>query len=665
MVLVVGVSAPAFAASPASDSGVVHVRLQENNSTTQHERPAEAASDGDQDALRRWLQGRLSGTLAESTLQITQGQYEAADQILGEEYESYFEKYVNVTGETGEDGSASEQALTDARDQQQEYASLVERYESTYEEYQSARANGNESRARELARRLQELHNRLTQTSSALTQSFERVENTTGSSLANSSQQIQSLTENLSDRQQDVTEATFVETNLSVTVQNSTGSFSQPFRLQGQLRTEENTSLPNQATIAVNGVKHTTDVNADGQFTITYRPITIPTGEQTLNIAYLPKNESVFLGATATVPATVQAVTPTVTVSSLEKTYQFHDSVTVTGAVTVNTTSVSGLPVIISIDNTTLGRATTTANGTFRLRTQLPAEVPAGDQRTTVKVAQQNRAVATAMNHTQMTVAETPTTLSLRATPRTDSVVFRGQLTTETGTPVHNQAITILRNGTQIATVTTDGTGSYTVSVPRLSASTSYSVVYDATNSNLGRSRATRTVRGLSTANSGLPVLLIIAGVALVGVTLLGGGYVYRRRLRSSSDSVVTEGEQVTDEPSPDVGTDSAIDPAEAVRHFAECDPDRDVVVGLYGVVRRAVAESVSEDIGGQTHWEFYQSVAPDMAEADALRTVTQTYELAVYADGVVTPETWAETVTAAEQLVDRTAFAGEEETGE
>jgi hypothetical protein len=657
LLLVAGVTAPALASASNSGGPPVQLSAPENNSTTQHERPEDVSSDGSQADLRRWLQGRLSGALAESTIKLSQGQYEAADDVLGEEYESYFAKYVDVAGETDEADTAEEQALADAKSQQQEYVSLVQQYKSTYEKYQTARANGNETRARNLARKLQNLNEKLSKQSGSLEQTLREAGNTTDTNLSESTQRIHSITTNVSQRQENVTKETFVETSFTLTLQHSRGSYLQPLVIEGRLAANQNATLPDTATISVDGTLYTPQVGENGTFSLTYRPTTIPAGKQSLAIAYLPRAESVFLGSNALLNATIEPVTPTVHLRETQRAVSYADTLRISGAIVANETPVVGVPVDLSLGDVSLGTVQTTANGTYELETQVPAGVTDGDASLEATVAQENRAVAQSSTNTTIAVRETETRLSLKSTARAETIRLAGQLTAADGTPVSNQAITIVRNGTQISSVQTNGTGYFVATVPRPSNPARFSARFDGSSTNLASSGATETVEGTPVPSRGFPLHWVVGGVLLLGITLAGGGYAYRRRSRHGQDTK----DPVTSTPATTMSEpQSSFQPDAAITELEGRGPSAEALTGLYGLTRHAIAESITDDLEASTHWEFYRAVAPELGDDEPeLRRLTEAYEAVQYGAEGVTSESWQQLVEAAERLSDRTVFDG------
>ncbi|MDL0130138.1 hypothetical protein PNP59_04195, partial [Halobacterium salinarum] len=127
--LLVGIAVvPAGGALAASDSvetvrtgSVFQEDAPANNSTSppQQENPNQVNEGGNSEALREYLSSQLSEQLARSSIQISQGQYEDAQDALGEQYSGTLSKYVEVSGGTGgagtggnngDGGSVNEQA---------------------------------------------------------------------------------------------------------------------------------------------------------------------------------------------------------------------------------------------------------------------------------------------------------------------------------------------------------------------------------------------------------------------------------------------------------------------------------------------------------------------------------------------------------------------------
>ena len=63
----------------------------ETTTVVQHRNPDERSQDGDIEQVRAWLVGQLSGRLGDSTLQLSQGEYEQARRFLGDDYDAMAE----------------------------------------------------------------------------------------------------------------------------------------------------------------------------------------------------------------------------------------------------------------------------------------------------------------------------------------------------------------------------------------------------------------------------------------------------------------------------------------------------------------------------------------------------------------------------------------------
>lgn len=667
LVFAASVVGPAVAVDgPSATRGVA---VQENNSTTQHEQPAAATGDGDEADVRRWLEGRLGSMLAESSVKLSQGEYEAADDVIGEEYESYLSKYVEVAGETDGLDTESERALNETGARQREFVSLAARYQETYEQYQAARADGNETRARELARRLDRLADELSETGDSLSSSLNETGALLDVDLSDSRERVDAVTATVLSRQRSVVESTFVRTAVSVTLVNETGSFTDPFRVRGRIESLGNESLPASVAVSVNGRVATVPVDGNGTFERSYRPTTIPTGNQSLVLEYVPATDSVFLGNETTVRARVLPVTPEVAVEASPGAVRYDTPITVTGRVSVDDTGVGGVPVTLSLGDVTLGSVQSSSNGSFTATLSVPADVAAGTRAVSATVEQDGRAVARASGTTTVTVDTASTDLSLETGARADTVTVTGRLTTDSGTPVGGERVTITRNGSTLTAATTNESGYYVATVPRLSESSELRASYDGSGSHLESASASTTLPGVDT-GSGLPgvdtgsggpsLVVVLAAVLVVLAAGVGGAYAYRRR-SSGGAGGGSNGGQPGEAPAGDRG--EAVDHEALVESVADRDPSRANVAALYGVARRVVAARTSGAAEEATAREFLDEVASELGEqAASLRELTAAYERATYGGEAPTEADWERVVGAARRLVDHSAFADEAE---
>jgi hypothetical protein len=75
-------------------------------------------------------------------------------------------------------------------------------------------------------------------------------------------------------------------------------------------------------------------------------------------------------------------------------------------------------------------------------------------------------------------------------------------------------------------------------------------------------------------------------------------------------------------------------------------------VLGAYGLVRRALAERLPAE-RARSHWQFFEACAAAGMDAEALRTLTETYERSRYGAGSVSRSLAAGAVASARRLTD------------
>lgn len=645
------------------------VAPEENNTTVQHENPDIVNENGNQDDIQQWLEGRMGGRLQQSTLQISQGDYEAAQSVLGNQYNEYLDKYVDVAGDPeGQNDETTAEAFNETQSEQQEYVTLLEEYRETYQAYQAAKEAGNETRKRELARKLVRLADQISGTSTDLTNAYETLENETGTNVSTSTTQIESSTANVTTQQQTVIDAEFVRTRLEIVNVSPAGSYTDPIQIHGVLQANE--SLPEHIVLRVAGETQTVAVAEDGEFTVSYRPLSERTGQQTLSIAYRPESTTLFLGSSTTAKTQIVAVEPTLSVTANQTTTQYRDRVSVQGHVTVNETGVAGVAIDLSLNGYPLQTVRTNATGGYATTVVVPAAVTEGAANMTATVGFQDRAIASTSALTHITVQETATALSATATLNETETQVSGRLTAA-GTGVADQHVRVLQNGTELTTATTDETGRYGVSIPQSVATgdTELQVVFTGENANLARATAQTRIPVPDTGSSGLPMYLFagIGGVLLVGV---GGVAVWYRR-RQTHSAYTTASDSRADTPQP---TQSQEHTATSERAQPTLEnvllPDgvgsATEARNAYAGVRQAVGPFLSSDDVSRTHWEFAHTVRAELEPSvgDAVAELARVYEQAAYAEVVVSDEEF-ETASAALETItgwleEREAFTAE-----
>ncbi|WP_435186445.1 hypothetical protein [Halobellus sp. EA9] len=614
-----------------------------NNTTVQHERPSDVSEDGNTEALRQWLSSRLLTRLNESAVAISQREYQRGKALLGSEFTSRLEQYVDVAGETNDptDDQIAER-IRDATTQQRSFAEAVETYEETYERYQQARANGNTTAARQYARTLQNQSAQITALNQSLTETYEDL-TASGVTVGQTPAAISNVTTTIAAQQAQIQSQTFVETRLRVSVNQTTVSFTDPLRVTGQLTTTNGTPVANQSIeIRIFQRQYTTTTASDGSFAVWYRPVALPVTATTTTIAYAPRPTAPYLGTTTTFPVAVQQVTPSLTPIVQTPSVQYGDTAIVTVRVTVSGQPVPSVPVTATLAGQTVNR--TTRRGTVTLKQQIPASLSVGNRSLTLTHAREGLAVAPATTTTSITVTETQTDLTVTATTAAKQIMVRGRLTTTTGNGVSAQPVS-LTIGDAVVTATTNETGWFRRTVNATTVTENASMIpitgrFDGQGTNLAPTEAT-TMASLSqpevdpgVIDWSLETLTgLLAGILL---TVLLAVLMWRRR--RASTPMATGGDDLD---APDIASTGAT--SDAANQWLTLAQDRlttgpnhhpnRAVTAAYAAIRAAFADQI-ENADSLTHREFRTACAThlDLEDESALETVIQGYEQTTFA---------------------------------
>ncbi|WP_224448768.1 hypothetical protein [Haloprofundus salilacus] len=648
-----------------------------NNSSVRHENPDLVGRDGDTDQLRAYLIEKMVSRLGQGTVEIEQGEYQRARDLLGDEYNDLLDKYVDVEGPTG----AGNQ-LERTHDEQDEYTTAVQSYRETYDEYQDAKQNGNEERARQLARELEQHEPNVSQSGSDLTRSYERLGNRTGVDTTESQDRVSNITQNISAQQTDIRESEFVETSLTLTSQQSQTSYLNPLSITGQLTTTDGEPLSNRDIVLTIGSQRIqTQTDANGRIETSFRPRTLPQGETDITVRYVPTETSVYYGSNATLNTSVEPVTAAISLTESPETARFDEPVTVSGSLAVQNQSVSEIPLVVSLGGVELGTVQTTDSGSFSLSESLPADIPAGDQPLTISTPSQSQAVVADEHVSTVSVETTETRLNVSGSQSSpSSVTLSGVLSTENGTTLPKQEILLRHDGSVVATATTDRTGRFqadvsTASFDDTNATLGFTAVFPSEGTNLERSRATTEVAlsssgaaGESQSNSQFGGFVgektrvgIVIGAAVL--VLASGIFWWWRRNNEdvNAEEVVVTGDQDRSEPK-STADDSAAS-AEPVSRLTlagealnDGRPDHAVELGYAAVRERVSARLNLTGQKQQTHWEWYQTVADQNGEntdLTALQQLTAAYEQAAYRREKLSEKNASEVLDAIELLLD------------
>lgn len=619
------------------------------NNSTQHEHPDEASEQGDTDQLRSWLHTQLSQQLRDSTVKLSEGEYEQARSVIGDDYNDMLSKYVEVEGETsGGESTAAE--FEEAQDEQTEYVDTVASYRDTLEAYQEAKAEGNETRARELARNLSRQADRVESLSGNLTESYDTIENRTGVTLADEEAIIRNTTRNISEQQREIVAAEFIQTSLRVAASGELVSFSEPLRMTGWVQNETGAPVRNEsATILVGEHSYAVDLDEEGRFEILYRPIRLRVDSTAITVRYRPRDSSPYLGSNTTVPVSVEQTTPSVAVTLNRSEAGYGDVVRVTSTVMVGEQAVPGVRVGLALGNRSVGTAAITDAGTMTRLIRIGAGVPAGAQSVAATAGWSEAAIGRAQATTDLTVVETPTTLDLSARVDGDRVRITGRLQTTDGDPIPGQTVDVAVTDQQVFSAETNASGYFVAHAPldlyESGTTPELSATYRGVGTNLEAASATArvTIPEANQAPIGLTPLVLGGGVLLFAVA--GGWVVLRRRRGGSTRSDVGAS---SDEASSGGGTASAsVDPsglrravgAALSRHRAG--DDAEAVVVLYPAIRAYLTERYDLPATG-THWEFYRVVVDDADAGEwgtVVERVTEAYETVRFAETAVDAE--------------------------
>ncbi|WP_348608946.1 DUF4129 domain-containing protein [Halobaculum rarum] len=470
---------------------------QRNNSSVRHEDPDAADGQGDTERVRSFLASSLGERLEGSVINLSQGEYERARGMLGDEYDEDLGKFVDVAGDT--EGGTGGDAFESAVERQREYVNRTQSYRETKAEYREAIEAGNETRARELARELARTAAAVNRTGENLTASYTAIENATGANMSREERTVRTISANISADAAAVTQSTFVSTRLTLSADRESASFLDPLELTGRLMTENGSPVSNRS-ITLSVGDRTIDVRTgeNGSFSTAYRPTTLPLDRERLSVRYAPDDGSVYLPSTATVPIAVQQVTAAVDVDGPE-TAAFGEQITVRGSVAAEDVPVSGVPVRVTLGDAVLGTVRTDDAGEYVLRTALPAGVDDGNRTLSATVALADRAVTSDAASDTIRVTSTDTRLRLNASMSGDAAAVSGRLTTVEGDAVAGRAIDVLLDGRVVATADTNASGAFstTVSIPdSVPAGTSLTVrvTFDGVGSNLDGASATATL---------------------------------------------------------------------------------------------------------------------------------------------------------------------------
>jgi pimeloyl-ACP methyl ester carboxylesterase len=670
-------AATAALAGPATaslDSGgaVTSVTAENNTTVVRHENPSNTSRRGDLAMLQRWLAGRMGQTLIDCTEGARAREWGACD--MNESYPDWVSKYVDVASETdfpGDDNATDD--FRKAKENQQTFNDRVREFYETYDEYQEARENGNTQRARRLARDLRRLQPQVNGTGDRLAGNYRGITRNTNANLTGGVRTIRDIQTNVTETTEGVSRAVFVETNLTVTATTEAISFTDPLELNGQLTTANGTALANrtiQLRIGSRSIETTTD--AEGRFTATYRPTTISLDAETVTVQFQPRNDSIYLPATDSVPVRIEQVATALSTSASPAAVAFDETVRIDGSVTAGGFDAEGVPVDLYIGQTQVATVRSADGGDYSTLVRLPASVAPGNRTVRAVVPLENRALAGSMARAPLAVESTPTNITLNASQRAPrEIQLDGSLRTAAGTPLAGRTIAVRVNGTTIETVRTNADGRYQsrvaipTEVPR-NATITVGAQFDGGSTNLDSALARRTFEitapppqaGGADSSTGILDRVVdqLGSFEAVAVALAFGllavALLLAWRYREAIRALVGE----DTEPSPPPATEPSIETVPDVvfpvdlpevdeettpptlleiaeQRLSQGDADAGAIAS-YAALRRALAARVGQS-DSLTHWEFYSLCEREDVDTEtvaSLREATETYEQAAFA---------------------------------
>ncbi|WP_433630338.1 hypothetical protein [Halomicrococcus sp. NG-SE-24] len=628
-----------------------------NSSQSQHENPDEVDKKGELSDVQRWLAGRLGSQLGSSTVKLSQGEYQQAKSVLGDDYNSKLTRYVDVAGETDskKDDQTAKQ-FQQAKENQRQYASSVQQFRQTYNKYQTARQNGNDERARELARRLDRLQSQINHTGNNLTKNYKNISNTTQADLQKETGTVNNITQNVTQQQAEVQEQEFTETELTTDVNTTEIAYRDPLDVSGQLTSDNGTELANR-TILLKlrpGRVIKTKTSEVGTFSFVARPRKLPLGPNTVTVQYAPKNSSVYLGSNSTTNVSVHQTETTIELQNTTKTAAYNETINVSGRVTAVDRGVTNVPVTVLVDGVQITTVNTTENGSFAASAALPAKINPGSKDIRVAVPLSDQALASTNATAPFTVQPTGTTLNITNVNQTgQQLMITGALTTASGEPVPNKVVALQLNGQQLTTVMTNAHGQYraNITIPEAvlnsdKSTAKLSALYSGRGANLNKSQASSQVplpasekESDSLFSQTTYLLASLLGLGLLGIAaLMRTGLLTRSSETDSTPSDTTASKSPANteqdpepEPKPDQFAETLLDRANS----ALSDGNREQAVELaYAAARDSLTTTVDVDPKA-THWEFYTAcqeanIADENLER--LADLTEAYEHAAFA---------------------------------
>jgi hypothetical protein len=560
-----------------------------NTTVLPHQHPDAAIDDGDPAQVVSHVDDDLTELLLLSAERLRDRDYDGAQAALGPEYQRLLGQYEAAGGAAAGTFDATELS-------QREAIALAQRYEATRDRYTTALANDDEAAAREAARELQTIANDVNVTAQDLSENYDELDQVVEQDLTELSSAAETVSDRIARDAENIATNELEETTLTIDAANDTAAFTDPVRINGTLTTTDGTPVANETiqlqfgpaqpslattqadSVAPPTLRTTTDAN--GTFTVQYRPVQYPRAAETLRVTYAPDSNAVYLSAADTTPLTIsEQANASVAIETAPSTTRFGDTAEVTGTAIIHTpngTDTAAVPIDVALGQHSLGTVMTTENGTFSLNQSVPATIQNGTRTLVVRLALADSAVASAVNITTVQVAATETELALEteltaitnttnttatntstppantpsgteatpgaidqnaSTPASEAasaqVRVQGTLTTANGTAVAGQPVTLSINDTERQTTDTTENGTFTATLSErdrdaLAGGTALVAAFDGAETNLASTTTTTVPFPAAATQQSLPAA-IAAGLqayrwqALTVTSILSG----------------------------------------------------------------------------------------------------------------------------------------------
>ncbi|MFB6282969.1 MAG: HEPN domain-containing protein [Halobacteria archaeon] len=459
-------NSPSDGINPTRDSPLKHGQVTD---PPPFHRPPDRKRPGKVESLVSWLSNRMDERLEKSAIGINRSRYEKAKDLLGDDYDSYLGKIVEV-----EDGTNKViNTFKSSSEGQKKLTDEVEKHRKKLDEYREARNQGNEDRAERLSRDIRKLNRSISRTSNEVINDLEFLGNETDFNMTRAVKSIQNVRNETSyttrDATRDVISEKLVETNISVFESGRTGSYFDPFEIKAAVNGENGSRVESGELRLDTGVRtfNRSLRNMSGRSVrFDVKPTVERSGERNWSLQYVPSNTTMFGYSKRTVEVYVVETEANLTIDRYpEEELRYGDILKVAGDFSYGGKTITDFPVKLEVSDQYIDGGFAGESG-YNLNGSLPAGVPLGDRTLTVSPRYEDRAVTAESMSRSVEIHETPTILTMELNQTGDSVTVAGGLLAVVGLnlsyrTVPGARVKFLVNGTTVNKVSTDGNGGY------------------------------------------------------------------------------------------------------------------------------------------------------------------------------------------------------------